>query len=157
MIDAAGEWRAFTRDTVAALDRNGFGIWRERCRERHIEAVGPYRLLSFLGILADHMTVVDDETCAPAVGGVGLADLAHNVEPRLEAEPVAADLFRQQDASKARIEHFLNRLRRDSPRLFRRLCALGEARREGASAVNHLGAGDALRCRRGKGHIVLLL
>ena len=76
------------------------------------------------------MSVVDDEPGAPAVRCIGFAEFAHDLEPGIEAKAVAADTFRQQYPGKARIEHFLDRLARYLPGLFRLSRARGKFRRE---------------------------
>ena len=110
MVDAAGKRRSGSRNAIATVYRHDGHRRRERCGDRHVETLGPQRLLRGFRKLRHQMSVVNDQARAPAVRRVGLAQLAGDVEPFLEAEPVTADPLRYEDAGEAGIEHILRRL-----------------------------------------------
>ena len=137
MADTAGK-RRLARNAVASILWSDLGDRHKRRGDCDIWTVGPQRLLRFLRKLANTMRVVDHEARAPSVGRVGFADLAHHIEPCVEAKPVTPEPGRDQNAGDAGVEEFRDRLSWNPPGFFCRLSALLEVGNEPPDAVNDL-------------------
>ena len=124
-----------------AVPRNA-GCRQDRRRDRHVGTIGPHRLLGLLGKLADHVRVMDQQARTPAMRCVGGADLAHDLEPGVEPQPIAPTARGNEDARKPRVHEFRDRLGRDPPRVLGSGGAGTQAGNEGADAGNDLLAGN---------------
>ena len=127
---------------------------QDRSRDWHVGTIGPHRLLGLLRKLADHVRVMDEQARTPAMRCVGGADLAHDLEPGVEPEPVTTEASRNQDARQARVDELGNRLGRHPPRLLGSGGPGTQAGNEGTGAGNDLVAGDG--AQRVRAHAMLL-
>jgi hypothetical protein len=152
VIDPARKRRLVAGDaeTIAVARHTRGG--QDRGRNWHIGTFGPHRLLGLLGKLADHMRVMDEQACAPAMRRVGGADLAHHLEPGVEPEAVATKSSGNEDARQARVDELCNRLGRHAPRFLGSASPGTQAGNEGASAGNDLLAGGS--AQRVRAHAV---
>ena len=156
VIDAAGE-RKFTRNTISAFDRRhaAYGL-SDRSRYRDIDPVRPDRLLRRFGKLAEIVRMMNHQTGAPAVRGVGFGDLAHDLEPGVEAEAVAAKSRRDQNSGNAGAKERVDRFPRQRARRLSRRGAVAKARGQFAHARHHRLVGVAgwrlaARCHQSPG------
>ncbi len=108
VVDATGKCVG-SADTVAVAGQDRLCAWDNRGGDCKVRPVAPDRLLRFLCELCKDVGVIADETGAPAVRAVGLADLAHDIEPGLEAELMAAIALGRQYARKSGVEKLLCR------------------------------------------------
>ena len=100
MIDAAGEGE-IAGDAIAAVDRRDPSGGLHRGRDRNIKTVRPNRLLRGLGKMADIMRMMNHQAGAPAMRSIGLADFAHHLEPGVEAQSIAPEPLRNENACNA--------------------------------------------------------
>ena len=126
VIDAAGE-RKFAGNAISACNRRHPTERLDRSRDRDIKPVCPDRLLRLLRKLAEIMRVMNHQAGAPAVRRVGLGDLAHHLEPGVEAEAVTAEPRRDKNAGNAGAEKSIDRFPRQRARFLRRGGAVAKA------------------------------
>ena len=83
------------------------------------------------------------------MGRVGLADLAHDVKPGVEAQPVAAEARRHQNAGDSGFEEFTHRFRRKPTCLFCRSGTAANAGEQRLDTIEDLSLGGLAAGRGG--------
>src|SRR5262249_14252256 len=93
----------------------------------------------------------------PTMRGIGLADFPDDIEPRVDAEPVASETGRDKYSRDAGVEELLDRLVGHPPGFLSCLGAATDPRRDGPDSGEHVLLGRGRRERPRVRHRLLLL